>query len=314
MSDKTPIALFAFKRPETTKRTLQALERCDEFQGRTVYLFCDGARETVAGESRAVDEVRDVLRKWAVGKSAQCCFSDVNRGLRPSIIGGVSAVLREHGTVIVLEDDIIASRSFLRYMQQSLDQYSSYENVWQVSGYFHPSLGLFPRSGFLRVPACWGWGTWESRWAQYRDDAPQLQTEVALCGVDRFNIEGSYHFFGELTANVEARINTWHVRWYASMFLKDALALYPGRSLTRNIGFDSHGSNCHAGRMGDIYATQAISHRLPRLPQLGSEASESPDLVKAMIRFHHRQQAIWAEQTLLDRVRRRWKRLVGSGS
>jgi hypothetical protein len=92
------------------------------------------------------------------------------------------------------------------------------------------------------------------------------------------------------------------------------LALYPGRSLTRNIGFDSHGSNCHAGRMGDIYATQAISHRLPRLPQPGSEAFESPGLVKAMIRFHHRQQAIWTEQTLLDRVRRRWKRLVGSGS
>jgi hypothetical protein len=318
MNDRsTPIALFAFRRPETTVRTLQALERCDEFHGRPVYLFCDGPREKVADEYRAVEEVREVLRKWAIGKSAECCFSDRNQGLRPSILAGVSAVLREHGTVIVLEDDIVVSRSFLRYMQQSLDQFLSHENVWQVSGYFPPSLRMFPRSGFLRVPACWGWGTWESRWAHYRDDALQLQTQVALRGVDRFNIEQSYDFFGELTANVEARIDTWHIRWYASMFLKDALALYPGRSLTRNIGFDSDGSNCHAGRMGEVYATQPISDRLPRLPrlpQLSSEACESAELVKAIIRFHHWQQAVWTEQTLMDRVRRRWKRLVGTGS
>ena len=34
---------------------------------------------------------------------------------------------------------------------------------------------------------------------------------------------------------------SWAIRWYAYAFLQDKLVLYPGRSVTSNIGFDRSG-------------------------------------------------------------------------
>jgi hypothetical protein len=307
---KAAVAVFAFNRPDTLAATLSNLERATEFEGRSVYLFCDGFREARESEMAAVGEVRKLLQMWATGKKdVTCHFADRNRGLRESITGGVSRVLQSHDRVIILEDDIVCSRSFLTYMDRALEAYSSTRNVWQISGYFVPDLWGSRRAGFMRMPACWGWATWRDRWNFYNDNAAELLTRVAEADINRFNFENSYHFFSELERNAVGTLNTWHIRWYASMFLADALALYPGRSLTRNIGFDSRGTNCHAGRMATIYARQSLWHGNPTLPQVGGNALESESLAKRQIRFHHFQQAVWTRSTLKDRIEHRLRRL-----
>jgi hypothetical protein len=305
-----PVAVFAFNRPDTLSTTLRHLEQARGFAERSYYLFCDGPRDGRDHEVQAVEQVKSILSHWAVNCDAECHFSERNRGLRESITSGISTVLERHDRVIVLEDDIVCSRSFLTYMDQALGTYNSVGNVWQISGHFVPGLWGSKTAGFLRMPACWGWGTWRKKWSNYNDTATELHARVKKAGIDRFNIENSYHFYDELARNVEGRLNTWHVRWYASMFLANAVALYPGKSLTRNIGFDARGSNCQGGRMANIYHHQPVWHGLPKLPAVSGQAVESPELLARQIRFHRFQQAVWTQSTFQDRLSSRFARLL----
>ncbi len=300
--------MFAFNRADTLLVTLQRLQAARRFSGRPVYLFCDGPRTGREADQIAVAEVQQVLQRWGKTCSARLCFAERNRGLRASITGGVQTVLAEHDRVIVLEDDIVVSRSFLQYMDAALMQYRETPNIWQISGYFVPGFCLSRRVGFLRMPACWGWATWRDRWCNYNDNAVWLRDQVQAAGTPEFNVENSYHFFDELTRNAEGNLDTWHVRWYASMFLNQALAVFPPRSLTRNIGFDERGSNCHSGRMGEVYRLQSIWNGQPQLPK-AQLAGESPDLLRRQIQFHKWQYAVWTNSTLTDRIANRLRRL-----
>ena len=287
-----PVALFAFNRPETTLATLQALQRCDGFQGRQFYLFCDGPRQSRPEDVAAVASVRQLLQDWAAGQQAECLFSDTNRGLRASIVGGVREVLSSHSQVIVMEDDIVAAPGYLQFMQQSLDALQDVSAVWQVSGYFIPHHRWRVSPGFLGLPCCWGWGTWRDRWSRYCDNAADLAARIGNSDVQRFNIDGTYDYFGDLQANAEGRLNTWHVRWYASMFLQGALAFYPGRTLTRNIGFLDNGTHCSSAVLARVFHGQRLG-RCPAAVRQSTTPVESPELRETLKQFYRYQQQIW---------------------
>jgi hypothetical protein len=59
-------------------------------------------------------------------------------------------------------------------------------------------------------------------------------------------------------------MKTWFVKWYAVMRKMDALTLYPGQSLTNNIGFDSLATNCYATTKFDVIPTDGV--KVERIP------------------------------------------------
>jgi putative methyltransferase (TIGR04325 family) len=48
-----------------------------------------------------------------------------------------------------------------------------------------------------------------------------------------------------LEDQINGKVNSWAIRWYASAFIKDKYTLYPATSLIYNIGFDNSGT--HSG-------------------------------------------------------------------
>jgi hypothetical protein len=220
-------------------------------------------------------------------------------------------MLEQHGRVIVLEDDLVTSPWFLRFMDEALEQFADIPNVWQVSGWSAPTGLTRLSSGFLRVPGCWGWATWKRAWDHYNDDAVSLLQRVLSADQHRFNIDGSYDYFNSLRENAVGSLNTWHVRWYASMFLQNALAVYPGVSLTRNIGFDSRGTNCASGRTTSIFTRQKVARHLPLLPAGVDAPAESPELLQAMRDLFLWQGRMWAMPPLRTRIWNRLRRLLG---
>ena len=47
-----------------------------------------------------------------------------------------------------------------------------------------------------------------------------------------------------LKDQILAKNDSWAIRWYASVFLKDKLTLYPSYSFVQNIGIDNSGEHC----------------------------------------------------------------------
>lgn len=245
MSDTpAPIALFCYNRPDHLRRTLEAL-RGNHGVGQTkIYAFSDGPK--TGADKVGVASVRDILSSIDWCESVEVVAQPKNIGLRASILSGVDRVLEEHGRVIVLEDDIVTSPWFLTYMNDALVEYASAPDVMHISGYFLPveADGL-PETVFYRPTSCWGWATWKDSWAHLERDAETLMGRLA--GKEHgFNLDGAYDFLNHLQLNIDGKISTWAIFWYASVFLAGGQCLHPSVSLTANIGHDGCGTNCKA--------------------------------------------------------------------
>ncbi len=239
-----PIAFFAFKRPDHTLRALTALSQCDLASESTLYVFCDGER--TPDDHEQVEKVRAVVgsRKWC--GVVHPVVREKNFGLAESVISGVTSVVRSHGRVVVLEDDLLVSPFFLRYMNDALDLYEDEGRVMQVSGYmFDINYRADTDAAFLPFTTSWGWGTWKRAWEMFdpsMEGYGLLKREKGLR--KRFNLDGAYDFFGMLKLQKEGKVDSWAIRWYLNVFLSNGLVLYPEKTLVENIGWDGSGVHC----------------------------------------------------------------------
>ncbi|GAB4333185.1 MAG: hypothetical protein OHK0038_09220 [Flammeovirgaceae bacterium] len=243
-----PIALFVFNRPEHTLKTLEALADNSLAQESVLYIFADGAKALASSAlKQKILEVRKVIRlkKWC--KEVHIIERQENWGLAGSVIAGVSKLVNLYGKVIVLEDDVITSKGFLKYMNDALDFYENKEQVMHISGYMMPVSQLLPSTFFLQLATCWGWATWKRAWQHFNPDAQYHYNKLISDNqLNKFNLEGNYEFSKQLIGNINKSINTWAIKWYASIFEKNGLALHPYPSLTQNIGADGSGNSTDA--------------------------------------------------------------------
>jgi hypothetical protein len=238
----SPIALFVYNRPWHVRETIAALQGNGLATESDLYVFSDAAkdRRCVA----AVQAVRDYIRTIGGFKSVTIVERTRNLGLAQSVIDGVTMLCSKYGRVVVLEDDMITSAYFLRYMNAALDKYAMDDRVISVHGYLYPVSQQLPEAFFLRGADCWGWATWSRGWALFNPDGSFLLNELHRRGlVDEFDFNGSNRYSEMMQAQINGENDSWAVRWYASAFLAEKLTLHPGRSLILNIGNDSSGTH-----------------------------------------------------------------------
>ncbi|WP_282045267.1 glycosyltransferase family 2 protein [Roseibium album] len=239
-----PVALFAFNRPEHTRRTLEAIANNDLASATDLFVFVDGPRNE--DDVVLIREVCTIARGMDAFKSLTIVEQDANIGLAKSIVQGIDKVLEEYSNIIVLEDDIVTSPVFLNYMNASLARYESEKKVWHICGYNEPTENRNARqSYFSRLMNCWGWGTWRDRWEHFERKPEKLVTEFTPEMIDRFNLDIGEKFWFQVLANVDGRMNTWAIFWYATIFKQSGLCLNPHVSYVRNIGFDGSGVHCN---------------------------------------------------------------------
>jgi len=149
-----PIVLFVYNRPEHTKKTLEALSNNTLAAESSLFIFCDGVADSASDENRKNNElVKEVIASKAWCGRVEIITSTLNKGLANSVISGVSQIIKEFGKVIVLEDDLITSTTFLEYM-----------NTVSGFGFNVPNIELGHNSFFLPLTSTWGWGTWSRIW------------------------------------------------------------------------------------------------------------------------------------------------------
>lgn len=240
-----PIVLFAFNRLEPLKACVSSLLNNTEAAETDLIVFVDGPRATKEGESEKVEAVREFVRNIAGFKSLETHFSKKNKKLGPSIIAGVTDVINRYGKAIVIEDDLIASRNFLAFMNQGLDKYELNKEVWSVCGYsnkVHIPQGYDYDAYFCSRSSSWGWATWKDRW-QLCDWELEEWNTVINSG-KKFNRWGGSDCFGMLAGWHEGRNQSWAIRFCYNQFVQNAVSLFPAVSKIDNEGFDGSGTNC----------------------------------------------------------------------
>ena len=244
-----PIAMFVYKRPQHASRTLEALKLNDLAAESDLVIYSDGPKSDK--DVSQVEAVRKLCSTIVGFKSVRVVEQERNLGLARSIISGVSDIVNTHGRSIVLEDDMVTSPHFLRYMNEALDLYENDEEVISIHGYVYPVKDTLPETFFLRGADCWGWATWKRGWVLFEPDGSKLLAKLETRQLERdFDFNASYAFTSMLRCQIAGSNDSWAVRWYASAFLLNKLTLYPGTSLVHNIGLDSSGT--HSGTTTDL--------------------------------------------------------------
>lgn len=296
----SPIILFVYNRPWHTQQTIKALQDNELAKESDLFIFADGPKTSAAnGPSRAV---REYIRTVTGFKSITINERETNLGLANSIVDGVTRLCKEYGRVIVLEDDLVVSPYFLNYMNQGLNLYAAEDEVISISGYMDPIKAKLPETFFLRGPDSWGWGTWKRGWDLFEPDGKKLLSEVRKGNLTReFDFNGAYAFTQMLEDQIQGKIDSWAIRWYASAFLKDKLTLFPGRSLVQNIGHD--GSGTHCGKT-DVFGVEVMNTPLSmkRVPIEENIAAQ-----KAMERFMRNLQP---KPPFFRRIKKKIKKLL----
>lgn len=242
MRELAPIVLFVYNRIGHTTKTIEALKKNELAKESNLYIFSDGSK--THSESEKVNSLRAYLKTVDGFKSISIIESTINKGLGSSIIDGVSEIINKFGKVIVMEDDLVSSTNYLKFMNDALDFYQEKKKVWHISGWSYPISKEGLNDTFLwKTMNCWGWATWKDRWAKFEKNPSNLVSEFSKTEIYEFDIDGTYSMWSQVLSNLEGRINSWAIFWYATIYINNGLCLNPSKSLIDNIGLDGSGTN-----------------------------------------------------------------------
>jgi len=253
-----PIVLFVYNRPWHTEQTLNALMQNEQASESTLYIYCDGGKVDATEEQKQnIIEVGKVVRKKQWCKEVFIIVSKQNKGLANSIISGVTEVIDKHGKVIVLEDDLITSMFFLKYMNNALNYYQNRKTVFSISAdrplYNHfqiPKDYEYDVFVSLRFYS-YGWATWIDRWKSVDWTLDFIVDYLNKpWQIEAFN-RGGEDLNKMLIMQLNHKIDSWAIRFVFAHYVNHAVAILPCVSYIDNIGCD--GSGIHSGYKGLQY-------------------------------------------------------------
>ena len=243
MQTYAPIALFTYNRADHTRRAVESLLQNAEAKDSDLFIFSDGPKNEKA--VRGVADNREYIHTVTGFKTVTIVEREKNWGLANSLIAGITDVINKYGRVIVVEDDLILSPYFLKFMNDGLEKYKDDDRVGTITGFVPPIEEKLPETFFLTYFQCWGWATWKRAWDLLETDARPLLKGLRFKR-KKFDVGGGVCNYGNLYCQKVGLVDSWYLRYYASLFLKGKLSLYPGRSVATNEGLDGSGTHCGA--------------------------------------------------------------------
>lgn len=241
-----PLILFVYNRPWHTQQTVEALLKNDLAAESDLFIFADGAKTE---NDEKVNEVRKYIKTITGFKSITIFEKEKNCGLANSVIAGVAEIINKFGKVIVVEDDIVTSKYFLKFMNEALNFFENDERIFSVSAYTYPAKTMkIPKSYKHDIylsyrHGSWGWGTWKERWSSvdwrvsdFNDFSQNVEFQKT------FNRSGA-DMSGMLKAQIEGRIDSWAIRFDYSLFKQNKFNIRPVKSLVNNVGLDNSGTH-----------------------------------------------------------------------
>jgi hypothetical protein len=233
----SPVALFVFNRPETTRRVFQVIAH---YKPATLLVVADGPRN--AAEKARCDETRRVIEAVDWDCRVLTNFSETNLGCRQRMSSGISWVFEQCEQAIILEDDCLPDLSFFRFCEELLMHYKDDERVGLISGF---NCGVAGGEGvgyaFSNSVSVWGWAAWRRSWSRYdltMKDWPRLRNTnwlTDVLGTDAFTPQWT-NIFDRVHAG---KVDTWDYQWVFCCFYQHMLSIVPARNLIQNIGFDT---------------------------------------------------------------------------
>ncbi len=309
MKFKTPVAVIGFVRSDVLRATLNNLSQAYGVLDRVIYVYLSAPRNPQEAEKTSA--VKHLVEEFKSNHLPNIVIveRDQNNGAGKNIRQAVTDTVDIWGRAIIIEDDVLVSRTFLNYMDSALDLYENDNRVWCINGYKNPYMNV-PRSYkhdiyLTKRNMAWGWGTWRDRWQQVDfglEDWMRFKTKAAnlakllMAGEDIPDM---------LTSACNGILDTWDVQCVYHIAKHDLYAVEPRYSLTKNIGFGVADSvHFSFGKEDPVLRRQKYFDFTPRL---------IPEIMPDLVLLNKLRYSAY-DYRLLYRLARRFKRIVKSFS
>jgi len=238
-----PVLVFVYNRPSHTREMLKALALNEGADKTHVIIYSDGSKSET--DKVWVAKVRQECKQASGFFRLTLIERDRNYGLAENIISGVSQEIEKYGAVIVLEDDLVTSPGFLKYMNAALEFYRN-TNIFSICGY-SPQLKIpseYKYSTYLaqRIGS-WGWASWEEKWKKVDWEVTDFYHFIGSPRERKRFEAGGNDLSMMLLKQKLNKINSWAIRFSYSCFKLDYRVVYPVKSLVRNAGIDGSGTH-----------------------------------------------------------------------
>ena len=244
MTQQTAIAVFCFNRASKLHESMQALLANPEVAGMDVVFFCDGPRHE--RDEPGVQAVRTYIDGLTGFGKVIRKFRPKNLSTGPNFQEGITWMSRQYQQFIVVEDDLVVTPNYIRYMLDALQFYQAEQGIFCISGFAFPlRTHDYAYDTAMHTRFCsYGWAIWSNRVESIRFGRKDLQDMVEHSPGfrDRLNREGR-DLYRMLKKQISGAISTWDIQMQVHVAEHQLKVVYPVISKTHNIGFDNESTN-----------------------------------------------------------------------
>lgn len=256
---ETPVALFVYARPETTRKVLDAVR---EARPSRLLVIGDSPPADRLDLAEAAASVRRLIAEVDWDCDVLTNYADGHMGLSDRVATGLDWVFDQVAEAIVLEDDCVPDPTFFRFCEDLLARYRGDARVTTISGTtfdFTPDTDG-PSYRYSRYPLIWGWATWRRAWRGSTTRIgqwPELRDSRWLETL--FDDPHAVAYWSSLFDQTQRGEGSWDYGWTLSSWICDGLAVVPRVNLVTNVGFGAGATNTN----GDLLSPYA---NLPTTP------------------------------------------------
>ncbi len=262
----SPVVIFCYNRQDKLEKLINSLKTNTEHSKTRVYFFVDYYKK----DKKVTKKLVEYINSIDIFLEVIVTVRNKEVGLKFNIEDGIDTVLRSEKTVICLEDDLIVSKYFLKYMNDCLNTFNNNKNVWHINGWSYPQIRIDNKNIFFgKLMNSWGWATWRDRWEKHSERSIDLISNLDEESIKKFNFDNHTNWQQQLADNINGKIKTWAIFWYQTIFINKGLTVYPLKSLIRNDGMDSSGTNSGSTNIfgSKIYNKKALKVTIGKIEE-----------------------------------------------
>ena len=264
---RCPVVMVGYSRSWTIAQSLVNLSCCYDVDARDIFLFLDAPiRDDDCEKCDAMYKTAAQIKSIKL-PNLRIVRRSRNFGVPGNLIEALNQILEEYGRAIFFEDDVLVSRTFLRYMDQALNFYQDDDRIFCINGYQHPNLHIPHRYAYdiYLSPrnSAWGFGIWQDRWVKV--DFKMNDWDEYKKGIENLvRLEKAGADIKDMIDRQQSgKIHTWDVQCTYHMMKHNMFAIEPRYGMTKNIGFGSEGVHCSTAM--PLYQRQCYYDFLPAL-------------------------------------------------
>lgn len=237
-----PVLITVYDRLVHFKKCIESLQQNAICKNTIIYIASDAAKDS--SRSEKIQSVRNYIKTITGFKDVILLDWKENKGQLRSMKDARDLIFQKYDGYIFLEDDNIVSPYFLDYMNHNLNYWKEDSRILYVCGYMYPvNFASKYDSVFLKEFNAWGVGYWKNKFTDvYSFDSDFFfKNSETLKLMKKFSNTSYYILMSDL----------FYKKYYGdgrcafNLIYKDAFAIFPRKSLVKNIGQD--GSGLHSG-------------------------------------------------------------------